>query len=259
MRIKERAVFCREIPGGLAGGAAQVVYVGDEFCERRLPSPGALLKALEYCQAAGIRLCLATPCLTDDGTARLSALLEILSEARTPCDLVVNDWGALRLLGDRAPGLGVWLGRLISTRHFQVPPPGYPASPSGVGRFLAAIREQRVSGVEMNSVRTLAVHLQALAGSGFKTAIHTPYIFLTMTRCCPCVGADQWYYKDSLSGCGHECERYAGVVANPGSGEDLHIGGNALFLKRDLESLGPGLQIDRVIDNKALIPARLPA
>jgi hypothetical protein len=201
-----------------------------------------------------MRLCLATPCLTDEGLSRLSPLLEILRGSRSPADVVINDWGALRLLACRPVDLDVWLGRLITTRHCLVPGPASGTPSPGAGRFLESLRDQRIAGLEMNSVRALAAHLPLLSEFGLKAALHTPYIFLTMTRYCPRVGADRWYYRDSISGCGHECDRCAGVVANPVRGSDLHIAGNALFLKRDLEYLRPDLQVDRIIDNNRLMP-----
>lgn len=254
MNAKERAVFRRKIEASSVPGTEQVVYIGDEFCERRLPAPEALVEALDACAAAGRRLCLATPCLTDAGLARLSPLLEILRGARNPCDIVINDWGALRLLGNGGPGPDVWLGRLITTRHCQVPPPGYQVSSSGIARFVATLRASGITGVEMNSIRALAAHLPAFRESGLKTAIHTPFLFLTMTRCCPCVGAGQWYYRDSLLSCGRECDRYTGVLEATLKGSELHIAGNALFMRRDLEPLMPDLSADRLIDNRRLIP-----
>ena len=47
------------------------LYVGDEFCERRLPGQRGLEEAAHLCQELGASLVLTMPYLTDGGVAAL--------------------------------------------------------------------------------------------------------------------------------------------------------------------------------------------
>jgi len=82
MKFKERAILLKELafqPAVGHAGSYKRLYIGDEFCERRLPTPALLAKAVDWAAANGRKLTLVTPNLSDEGMQRLSELLELLT------------------------------------------------------------------------------------------------------------------------------------------------------------------------------------
>ena len=86
------------------------VYLGNEFCERLLPTPAQMTEAIACTQYLGIDFSLQTPLLTDSGIKRLRILLDTLAEGT---EVIVNDWGTLRLIRTDYGGLKPLLGRLL--------------------------------------------------------------------------------------------------------------------------------------------------
>ena len=86
------------------------VYLGNEFCERLLPTPGQLTDAFAHAKELDVDISLLTPLLTDSGIKRLRLLLDMLP-AET--EVIVNDWGTLRLIKKDYLSLKPLLGRLL--------------------------------------------------------------------------------------------------------------------------------------------------
>ena len=100
-------------------------YIGDEFCASRLPSPKLAAEFVRLAGEAGAALTLLTPILTDDQIDGLLPVLERMSDASTPAEITVNDWGLLFFLKERFPGLPLALGRLLN-KGFKDPRLGPP-------------------------------------------------------------------------------------------------------------------------------------
>ncbi len=83
------------------------IHLGNEFCERLLPTPSELLQVQQQAQQLELDFCLVTPMLTDAGFKRLDALLPLLAEG---AEVVINDWGTLQQLRADYPGLVPVLG-----------------------------------------------------------------------------------------------------------------------------------------------------
>lgn len=87
------------------------IYVGDEFCPRRLPGPRRWKTFREQAIAAGLKVTLLTPPMTDGEIAKSRSLFDIL----VPKDeVVVNDWGVMLFLEEEFPCLSVSMGRLLN-------------------------------------------------------------------------------------------------------------------------------------------------
>ena len=87
------------------------VYLGGEFCENKLPSPA------DYKKLAAIfpgRVVTVTSIMSDRGLGRAADLLKKHLGRQKTFEIVVNDWGLLRLLRDKYRGKArPVLGRLI--------------------------------------------------------------------------------------------------------------------------------------------------
>jgi len=84
---------------------------GSSICEHLLPSVPRLASTLDSAAAAGVAVELATPPVRD--LARVAALLDPLSEATPEAEVVVNDWGVLRLVQRRYTSLRPVAGRQL--------------------------------------------------------------------------------------------------------------------------------------------------
>jgi len=252
-RRVETARFLRAAPPEGSRLPPGRMYVGDEFCERRLPSDG-LLAWLEQAGRDAGALTLMTPFLTDWGIARLQAVLERMSRAfPNGFEIVVNDPGTLELLRrSRYACLEPVCGRLLSSRYVMkatgehllsggcTPFSGFPEE------FLLWLSEHGMRRVELNSIVQLRRTHRQLRGRGLKTHFHWPYMFLAATRLCE---ADQGFRgnaRDSILGCSHGCEKFVAARACPG-GAEIIISGNAYLVRHEGLSAPPA-EADRIVE-----------
>ncbi len=88
------------------------IYFGNEFCEKRIPSPKEFNKSVELISPISEDLTFLTPPVSDVGLKRLTSLFETLSERKRRTEIVFNDWGVLRRLSNFSNLIPV-LGRLL--------------------------------------------------------------------------------------------------------------------------------------------------
>mgnify|MGYP001620159007 FL=1 len=81
----------------------QHAYLVDEFCESKIPTLSCLKKQYRSVREAGLKLMLASPPSTGRGIARLERLFGFLSTLDDAADIVINDYGVLRLLRKKYP------------------------------------------------------------------------------------------------------------------------------------------------------------
>ena len=234
------------------------MYLGDEFCERRLPSDG-LLAWLEQAGRNIGAATLMTPFLTDRGMARLQEVLARMSRAFPDgFEIVVNDLGTLELLRQsRYPGLEPVCGRLLSSRYGLEPAVGesgrllssrYMYFNDFPEEFLLWLSEHGMRRVELNSITQLRRTHQQLRSRGIKTHFHWPHMFLAATRLCAADQGFQGNARDSISGCGRGCERFLGTAACP-DGTEIIISGN-VYLVRHEGLAAPPDEADRIVEHE---------
>ncbi len=180
---------------------------GSEFCQNRLPAPGAL----ERLKAAGVKVSLATSILTDAGLAPAEKFIAAALRRRLLDEVIVNDWGLLeRLKGRRVPRLS--MGRLLAV-ELSLTEPGWTR------RF---VKEHRIASAEADE-RELARRLKARVG--VEISWHRPHAFRAVTTYCP-------FERHFRASCGHSCEGRALELRNP------HLKGRLLLVEKAY--LSPG-------------------
>lgn len=184
------------------------VYLGSEFCQNKLPTAAAFLK-LE--KLFGGPVTLVTPLLTDGGLDQAAALVKALCavKRRRPLEVVVNDWGLLRLLKRNKAARPV-LGRLLMWEIGEMDKP-----------FLNAfLREYRAAGVETDDPEVLA----KLKGVSGPVHFHYPFRFKSVTRFCS-------YIRDFNSArCRLECGPAFVRLSSRAIPEPIYMQGNAYFI-----------------------------
>ena len=86
------------------------VYLGNEFCDRLIPGHSQIETTIYRICATGLQLSLVTPVVSDDSLLRLRHALDLLPEAS---EVIVNDWGVLRMLTNEYQHLEPVAGRQI--------------------------------------------------------------------------------------------------------------------------------------------------
>lgn len=90
------------------------VYFGVEFCQRVIPALDDLKAALEIAELNNLKFTLLTPYVTDGGIESLSRLFAYLENFGMESEIVVNDFGVLKLIHDNYPKLKPVYGRLMN-------------------------------------------------------------------------------------------------------------------------------------------------
>lgn len=82
-------------------GSYDRVYVGNEFCDKRMPAAEEVLAVYAYCEERGLPMTYVTPILTPTKTDEMRANLDALESVAADVELVVNDWGVYAMATDR--------------------------------------------------------------------------------------------------------------------------------------------------------------
>lgn len=215
----ERAVFVPDIDRlPPPGDPFDRLYLGSEFCVRRLPEGRGLRQALEAAAARGIAFSLVTPFLDEAGLAVTLALARALPEDAST-EVVANDLGLIVKLRDAGWRGTLVAGRLLTRQRrgpgfqsFDDPPPG--ACEALQGSVLDSPAFVKMLGSTFGVRRfELDDLVQGIALPEFaadvRISLYRPWLLVTATRNCP------WVFD------GRTWDRSA--CARPCRGQRLHL------------------------------------
>lgn len=235
-------------PGdGIPGGAYGRLYFGTEVCTHLLPSPAGLDRALALAGARGLAFTLLTPYATDRAVLRLRALLRRLSRSHPGAEVVVNDWGVLRVVRELGAPLVPVVGRLLvrTMRDPRIPalepadlmgepvPPSWRASSMGSASFRQLLSGLGIRRAEVDHPpHGLEVHPRSERGEMGLT-VHAPYGVIASGRLCAVhavgrPGASPWAPP---SECSAPCRLATLELTPPWSAERPGGGDTAFFQK----------------------------
>ncbi|MFZ2223510.1 MAG: hypothetical protein WAV26_02355 [Candidatus Deferrimicrobium sp.] len=267
------AAFVEAFHRHLPGAVPSRVYVGNETCERLLPTPKAIGSWAAAARGARVALSLVLPPLSRDGLAKAEGVVRALQGVEDS-EVVAGDWGTVHRLRSRYPGLTLVLGRLTHKMlrdprladRFDSPLAPLPAR-SALCRsgelapgFRALMERYGIGRREIDPF------LQPLEGDewegrGERLSVHLPYQFVTMGRgCLPAAMHVRRKGRFVAGGpCRTECAKYAvefrvPVPGGNGAGRLLLSLGNALYhavpphvVERALARLSSRERVDRVV------------
>jgi hypothetical protein len=257
----------------LPGAAPSRVYVGNETCERLLPTPQAIGSWIASARRGRVALSLVLPPLSRDGLANAEEAVRAL-EGVEDSEVVANDWGTVHRLRARHPGLAIVLGRLTHkmlrdprlAEYFDSPqaPMAARAALCRSGELAPGFRAL----MERYSIgrREIDPFLQPLEADEWenrseKLSVHFPYLFVTMGRACLLGAMHRDPAEKFLPGapCRSECRKYTvefrlPVPGGNGAGKNLLNLGNAYYhavpssvTERILGFLPSRRQVDRIV------------
>lgn len=190
------------------------IYFGGEFCERLLPDKKTLLRVLSLVERSCLNLSLITPIVSDQALTRLQQLFAILP---TGSEVIVNDWGVLRLLRKDYPKLRPVIGRqlckmikdprLPSSQWIKLYPHGIQSTP-----FHKLLSTFEIERLEMD-VPPFA-ELQDFDSPMHDLSVHLPFGFSLKGRMCK-VGSlrlDDTRKFSPGHGCNKECLQYSSKI-----------------------------------------------
>lgn len=209
------------------------IHLGNEFCERLLPEKGVLETALANPRFA---ISLTLPALSDQGMKRILPLLDSLPPEQ---EVIVNDWGTLRLVRHSYADLKPSAGRLLCK---QIKDPRLPSAewaglyPTGAfsDPYAAFLMDFGISRMEVD----LPPYAQGadLVKGKIRLSVHLGYGYVMKGRMCKIgsLNLPPAARFQTGHGCCRECLDYVEHTARP-SGSDLRSfqRGNTRFYAHD--------------------------
>jgi len=271
--VDAHAVLAEALLRHLPAAAPSRVYVGNETCERLLPTPQAIGSWVASARKGRLALSLVLPPLSRGGLAKAEEAVQAL-EGMDKSEVVANDWGTVHRLRSRHPELGIVLGRLTHKMlrdprladYFDSPqaPMAARAALCRSGELAPGFRALMTRyGIGRREVDPFLQPLEAdeWENRSEKISVHFPYLFVTMGRAC-LLGAMHGEPAERFAPgapCRLECRKYAvefrlPVPGGNGAVKNLLNRGNAYYhtvppsvTERILERLSSSRQVDRIV------------
>ncbi len=275
-----RAVLEKGLPEILRAKRAPFsrIYYGTEFCEHLIPGPERLRRILGAVRGLGsLEVSLLTPYVTDRGLERLRPLLATAAAETPGAEVVVNDWGVLRMSRREFPELTPVLGRLMNKMmrdpraapfYAEGPEDGFLAlaqSSATLPLYRRFLRGLGVRRIELDSLYQ-GIELD-LKRSGLRSTIYLPFGYVASGRIC-LSGSLHLPREDKFRfdlPCRHECQDYAVELKNSRSpyleSRDLSLfqRGNTVFYPQEGKYLDQALgSLDRIGIDRVVLELDVP-
>lgn len=228
------------------------MYFGNEFCQMLMPNLDEIEKMIKVLEGQNVNFTLLTSYLTDLGLSILDPLLQFLDshgrEHNKKYEVVVNDWGALRVIKLKYSSLVPVLGRLMLKMN-KDPRVALKADESSkafgfstlqqcsltVPVYLEFLRTQNVKRVELDFVEQ--GFAMDFSSWNIEASLHFPIKYITTARRCPMANLSrepEYKYGYYNTKCNRECQKYeTQIIPRPGlilsGGTELFYVGNTVF------------------------------
>ncbi|MFH0730630.1 MAG: hypothetical protein V2B19_30330 [Pseudomonadota bacterium] len=240
------------------------IYIGDEFCPLRLPSPKELARFCRFSAEKNLGLTLLMPVLTDAGLDHSAALFDALAKQYPAAEIVANDIGTILFLRKNHPGFHISMGRLFN-KGFKDPrlsPNDMDMTPAiktflsestfDQAAFGAVMARLEVHGLE----RDLLPHGEGVpkGSTAYRTAYYFPFGYVTTGRVCRTATFAKKRGSDfAMAGnCSKPCNGMSFRLKNDGVSPGLIQAGNTVFYLYPPEKL-MGLLETAATENYRLI------
>ncbi len=229
------------------------IYIGDEFCPKRLPDVKGLKNQLKAADQKGLPVTLLTPVLTDGGIKACGKLFETFHQWDHAAEVVVNDLGVLLYLKQTFPGFNLSMGRIFN-KGFKDPRLDKKNITSAAAatcfndysfqhaNMRGLVKNLGIQRFEQDLFPHADLDPDALAmnGSGFDVSVYFPFGYVTTGRACITAGMNgRAGAKFNFSaGCHAPCTTHRFKLNHPGHGPDLLQNGNTIFYPYTASMLG---------------------
>lgn len=194
------------------------IHLGNEFCERLIPTPENLKNAQLKTRQLGLKFTLVTPMLTDEGLCKLDKLLPELSEGT---EVIINDWGTLQRLSADYTSLTPVLGRMLNKmiKDPRLPSEQWSKMHPYIGQsehFQSLLRRFNISQIEMDVPPFAKV--EQFKSAPLDISVHVPCGYTFKGRMCRIGSMNQKDDRKFLPAhsCQKECLTYWTRTERPG-------------------------------------------
>jgi len=170
------------------------LYLGNEFCERLMPSINELDKAIGLCKRERLNLSLVLPYLTDSRFDHAKSLISLVGKKLPSSEVIINDLG---LIGEIPSNLIRVLGRLLIKQKRD---PEYAEltvsedlkscfqkSNADTPQFIRFLKENNIQRIEIDNLKQgISLDFNDINSNihNIKVSIYTPFTFISNTRFC---------------------------------------------------------------------------
>ncbi|MFA7706540.1 MAG: hypothetical protein WCX91_05525 [Candidatus Omnitrophota bacterium] len=217
------------------------IYFGNEFCDRLIPSEEELNRALSFAAGKGLGFTLLTTFCTDKNLQSYKKLFDFLSQRRADAEIVINDWGLLKITknypfdpvlgrllnkqkrGPRIMGVIERLPELVRERFRK----------SGINEYFSAfLSDYGIKRVELDNLLQ-GISLDEFRDRGICCSLYTPFGYITVSRSCP-HRCRRGLLPDAVADCRRECLENRYWLRHPQMPVPLISKGNAVFFENKI-------------------------
>lgn len=216
------------------------IYFGNEFCDECIPERDQLQAVVEKSKEHKKYFSFVTCYVSEFKIKKYYPLLEWLGRNSPGCEVIINDWGMLKLCLDNnlAPVLGRLLVRQKRDPRIAMWKEFFPEGirqrlmQAGLNDyFVEFLRSQHIQRVELDNLLQ-GIDKEELT-QGVSYSLYIPYGYITASRLC-------WFHysrQDAknaprrISPCSGECKGKVIRLKNPQTKEKLLMKGRALFFE----------------------------
>jgi hypothetical protein len=198
--ISKKVLFLTDLSSGDFPDKVEHLYVGEEFCDRRLPGTDELERFVCYLKknSPGIKVTFVTPLITDFCFGRLKDILLFFSENRFVEEIVINDYGVLKFIKDNYDCFSLVCGRVLFSKALpqgELFKHGLSFNSNKVSfnnkarqslniTFLNFLKGKGINRIECNNINDILKYGWQLKDSGFKVSLYYPFSYSAVTRYC---------------------------------------------------------------------------
>ncbi|MCL5774157.1 MAG: hypothetical protein M1536_07245 [Firmicutes bacterium] len=238
------------------------MYFGIEFCQHLIPSSRELGEAMDYAEQHNLKFTFVTPYVTDAFLEKFKELFKSIEKRKPDAEIVVNDWGILRMLNSNFSFPAYTLGRLMNkmkrdpriAAFMDKMPPEIIANFRDTHLSIAAIRnflkKFKINRLEFdNLLQGIAFNVEETAPE-MHISIYYPFGYITTTRLCKIseIEKDGTFVVRCILKCPRTCRNYRAIFTNDVMKVPIAAQGNTFFFKNEKlpENLND-LGVDRLI------------
>lgn len=213
----------RTLADWLAAYTPTHVYLGSEFCEHLIPTPGVLRNGVAIARDLQCVVSLLAPIAAPKDLRALGNLLPLLPDES---EVIVSDWGTAYFIRERFPGLRLIAGRVLCRMQRD---PRIPAThsalaasfdPKPLGAMLA-----RLGFVRMELDVPLSDPHGAFSSLPLPASVHVPFSCVAKGRMCR-IGSTAMKGTERFAvgrRCRKECLRVSASLERPGAVDQREV------------------------------------
>lgn len=242
----------QEVNNGKLLSKFERIYLGDEFCYKRMPSISVIKDIIRTYKTKKISII--TPFLTQSDLASMKSFLTELNKLNHNLELVFNDWGVLNLILENNYNFEIVAGRLINKQKRDPRLKKIISNSNELESFYLKstiadnteitdfFKQNKIKRIELDNVVQGINKIKDM-----KASIYYPEVFISTSRKCM---NSKGMYELRLD-CKKECLHKRYTLEKSIFQKQIYVKGNYQFyINKQMPRHLSKLNIDRIVYNK---------